>query len=154
MSGNSPLCLCTTTPVKKFTYSEGLDVLGQFIEVISGQPFDVFLQTHTFWASGDEGHRLLPSGVQDGSPREGLGSPPMGNGCDIRSFYDPDLSDSGRKDVLFRRCGSLQHRPGLPTFLQMGLNGANSAVCDSSAGPPWNQILSGQVPVDLWGNPR
>jgi CubicO group peptidase (beta-lactamase class C family) len=31
-------------PGEKYTYSEGLDVLGYFIEVISGKPFDVFLQ--------------------------------------------------------------------------------------------------------------
>lgn len=29
-------------PGEKFTYSEGLDVLGYFIEVVSGMPFDVF----------------------------------------------------------------------------------------------------------------
>lgn len=35
-------------PGEKFTYSEGLDVLGYFIEVVSGMPFDVFLKTHIF----------------------------------------------------------------------------------------------------------
>ena len=35
-------------PGEKFTYSEGLDVLGYFIEVISGVPFDKFLRTRIF----------------------------------------------------------------------------------------------------------
>ena len=35
-------------PGEKFTYSEGLDVLGYFIEVISGFPFDVFLKKRLF----------------------------------------------------------------------------------------------------------
>jgi len=35
-------------PGEKFVYSEGLDVLGYFIEIISGMPFDTFLQTRLF----------------------------------------------------------------------------------------------------------
>lgn len=35
-------------PGEKFTYSEGLDVLGYFIEVVSGAPFDKFLRTRIF----------------------------------------------------------------------------------------------------------
>ncbi len=35
-------------PGEKFTYSEGLDVLGYFIEIVSGQPFDEFLKERIF----------------------------------------------------------------------------------------------------------
>jgi len=35
-------------PGEKFTYSEGLDVLGYFIEIVSGMKFDEFLRTHIF----------------------------------------------------------------------------------------------------------
>ena len=35
-------------PGEKFTYSEGIDILGYFIEVISGKPLDIFLKTHIF----------------------------------------------------------------------------------------------------------
>ncbi|MCK4880334.1 MAG: beta-lactamase family protein, partial [Bacteroidales bacterium] len=35
-------------PGEEFTYSEGLDVLGYFIEVVSGMPFDEFLRSHLF----------------------------------------------------------------------------------------------------------
>ena len=35
-------------PGEKFTYSESYDVLGYFIEIISGVPFDIYLQTHIF----------------------------------------------------------------------------------------------------------
>jgi CubicO group peptidase (beta-lactamase class C family) len=35
-------------PGEKFTYSEGLDVLGYFVEIISGERFDVFLRNHLF----------------------------------------------------------------------------------------------------------
>jgi CubicO group peptidase (beta-lactamase class C family) len=35
-------------PGEKYTYSEGLDVLGYFIEVVSGMPFDEFLRKRIF----------------------------------------------------------------------------------------------------------
>lgn len=35
-------------PGERFTYSLGLDVLGYFVEVISGMPFDRFLKTRIF----------------------------------------------------------------------------------------------------------
>ena len=35
-------------PGEKFTYSEGLDVLGYFIEIVSGMPLDEFFRTRIF----------------------------------------------------------------------------------------------------------
>ena len=35
-------------PGEKWTYSEGLDVLGYFVEIVSGMPFDQFLKTRIF----------------------------------------------------------------------------------------------------------
>ena len=35
-------------PGEQFTYSEGLDVLGYLVEIVSGQPFDEYLQEHLF----------------------------------------------------------------------------------------------------------
>ncbi len=35
-------------PGEKFVYSEGLDVLGYLVEIISGMPFDKYLRTHLF----------------------------------------------------------------------------------------------------------
>ncbi len=35
-------------PGEAYLYSEGLDVLGYFVEVLSGQPFDVFLRERLF----------------------------------------------------------------------------------------------------------
>ncbi|KAI9550226.1 hypothetical protein GHT06_003598 [Daphnia sinensis] len=39
-------------PGSKYTYSEGLDVLGYLIELVSGMPFDQFLQTRIFTPLG------------------------------------------------------------------------------------------------------
>lgn len=41
-------------PGEKFTYSEGLDVLGYFVEIISGKPFDQFLKERIFEPLGME----------------------------------------------------------------------------------------------------
>ncbi|MDG1571226.1 serine hydrolase [Robiginitalea sp. M366] len=35
-------------PGEGWTYSEGLDVLGRLVEIVSGQPFDAFLKTRIF----------------------------------------------------------------------------------------------------------
>ena len=50
-------------PGEKFTYSLGLDVLGYFIEVISGMPFDVFLKEKIFEPLGmKDTYFYLPEG--------------------------------------------------------------------------------------------
>ncbi|MFN1834945.1 serine hydrolase domain-containing protein [Balneola sp. MJW-20] len=52
-------------PGEKFTYSEGLDVLGYFIEVISGQPFDEYLREHIFDPLDmDDTWFYLPEGME------------------------------------------------------------------------------------------
>jgi CubicO group peptidase (beta-lactamase class C family) len=53
-------------PGEHFTYSEGLDVMGYFIEVISGMTFEQFLQLR---AVGHEGFRVLPSDRESGASR-------------------------------------------------------------------------------------
>lgn len=48
-------------PGTKYHYSEGLDILGYFIEVVSGMPFDKFLKTHIFDPLGmDDTRFYLP----------------------------------------------------------------------------------------------
>lgn len=41
-------------PGEGWTYSEGLDVLGRFVEIVSGMPFDQFLKTRIFEPLGME----------------------------------------------------------------------------------------------------
>jgi CubicO group peptidase (beta-lactamase class C family) len=41
-------------PGEDWTYSEGLDVLGRFVEIVSGMPFDQFLKTRIFDPLGME----------------------------------------------------------------------------------------------------
>ena len=53
-------------PGEEYTYSEGLDVLGYFIEVVSGMPFDEFLRKRLFDPLGmDDTWFYLPGSKAD-----------------------------------------------------------------------------------------
>ena len=49
-------------PGDDWEYSLADDVLGRFVEVVSGMPFDKFLAVAPLPAAGDEGYGLLPAG--------------------------------------------------------------------------------------------
>ncbi len=110
-------------PGEKYTYSEGLDVLGYFIEVISGMPFDVFLKTRLFDPLGmtDTGF-YLPAG------KAGRLVPvqyPV-DGKWVRypvTFYDPDYPVKGAKRFFSGGAGLCSTAKDYATFLQMYLNG-------------------------------
>jgi CubicO group peptidase (beta-lactamase class C family) len=111
-------------PGEKYTYSEGLDVLGYFIEVVSGMPFDVFLKERLFDPLGMEdtgfylpkskAHRLVP--VQHQSA-DGIWVPfPV-------TFYDPDYPVKGARRFFSGGAGLCSTARDYATFLQMYLNG-------------------------------
>ena len=53
-------------PGEKWTYSEGLDVLGYFIEIVSGMPFDEFLKKRLFDPLGmNDTYFYLPESKYD-----------------------------------------------------------------------------------------
>jgi CubicO group peptidase (beta-lactamase class C family) len=110
-------------PGDKFTYSEGLDVLGYFIEVVSGLPFDVFLRERLFgplgmedtgfYLAAEKADRLVP--VQ--KPE---------NGGWVRypvTFYDPDYPITGARSFFSGGAGLCSTARDYATFLQMYLNG-------------------------------
>ncbi|NVJ84716.1 MAG: beta-lactamase family protein [Algoriphagus sp.] len=110
-------------PGAKFTYSEGLDVLGYFIEVISGKPFDVFLKERIFDPLGMNDTRFYLSSAQ--APRlvtvhtyrEGKWQPfPV-------TFYDPDYPRKGAKRFFSGGAGLSSTTADYAKFLQMYLNG-------------------------------
>jgi len=110
-------------PGERFTYSEGLDVLGYFIEIVSGKPFDVFLRDHLFAPLGmtdtgfylptDKASRLVPVQKPEG-------------GKWVRfpvTFYDPDYPIKGAKSFFSGGAGLCSTAKDYATFLQMYLNG-------------------------------
>jgi CubicO group peptidase (beta-lactamase class C family) len=110
-------------PGEKYTYSEGLDVLGYFIEVISGMPFDVFLKTRLFDPLGmtDTGFYLPDSKA---SRLVSVQEPVDGKWVKYPvTFYDPDYPIKGAKRFFSGGAGLCSTAKDYATFLQMYLNG-------------------------------
>lgn len=110
-------------PGAKFTYSEGLDVLGYFIEVMSGMPFDEFLRTHIFEPLDmDDTWFYLPESKYDRlvtvqrKDDNGQWEPlPY-------TFYDPDYPRKGAKKFFSGGAGLSSTVEDYAIFLQMYLN--------------------------------
>jgi CubicO group peptidase (beta-lactamase class C family) len=110
------------TPGEKFTYSEGLDVLGYFIEVVSGMPFDEFLRTRIFdplgmddtwfYLPGEKHNRLVAvQQFKDGKWEKY----PV-------TFYDTDYPVKGAKRFFSGGAGLSSTAKDYASFLQMYLN--------------------------------
>jgi CubicO group peptidase (beta-lactamase class C family) len=137
-------------PGDKYTYSEGLDVLGYFIEVVSGMPFDVFLQQRLFGPLGmnDTGFYL----PQDKAGRLVPVQKPE-NGRWVRfpiTFYDPDYPISGARTFFSGGAGLCSTARDYATFLQMYLNGGELNGKRFLSHTTIATIMHDQV-GDLWG---
>lgn len=110
-------------PGEQFTYSEGLDVLGYFIEIVSGMPFDQYLRRHVFTPLGmsdtgfylpeQKAERLVKvQELKDGAWQ----AYPV-------TFYDPEYPIKGAKAFFSGGAGLCSTARDYATFLQMYLNG-------------------------------
>ncbi|MEN8203098.1 MAG: serine hydrolase domain-containing protein, partial [Bacteroidota bacterium] len=110
-------------PGEKYTYCEGLDVLGYFIEVISGMPFDRFLRERLFDPLGmDDTWFYLPGSKADRLVKVQMRE----NGKWVHypvTFYDPDYPIKGAKSFFSGGAGLSSTAKDYATFLQMYLNG-------------------------------
>jgi CubicO group peptidase (beta-lactamase class C family) len=109
-------------PGVKWTYSEGLDILGYFIEVISGMPLDEFFRTRIFDPLGmDDTWFYLPESkadrlvtVQKRNNDEWVPYPV--------TFYDTDYPVQGAKRFYSGGAGLSSTALDYAKFLQMYLN--------------------------------
>ena len=109
-------------PGEKFTYCEGLDVMGYFVEIMSGMPFDQFLRTRLFDPLGmndtwfylpdSKADRLVPVQHKPDGKWENY---PV-------TFYDPDYPIKGAKTFFSGGAGLSSTAKDYATFLQMYLN--------------------------------
>jgi CubicO group peptidase (beta-lactamase class C family) len=112
-----------SVPGEEWHYSEGLDVLGYFVEVMSGQPFDEFLQERLFGPLGMEDTQFYLSdekrdrlvAVQHKENGEWKNFPV--------TFYDPDYPVKGAKQFFSGGAGLTSTAEDYARFLQMYLNG-------------------------------
>ena len=111
-------------PGEKFTYSEGLDVMGYFIEVVSGMPFDVFLKTHIFDPLGMNDTRFYQPQEKEGRLVAVQQKGSNGKWEKYPStFYDPEYPIKGAKTFFSGGGGLSSTAKDYATFLQMYLNG-------------------------------
>ena len=138
-------------PGERFTYAMGLDVLGYLIEVVSGMPFDVFLQKRLFDPLGmkdtgfylpeEKSARLVP--VQ---------MPQSGKWVHLpASFYDPDYPIKGAKTFFSGGGGLCSTARDYATFLQMHLNGGELNGARILSRTTAELLRSQQVPTELFG---
>jgi CubicO group peptidase (beta-lactamase class C family) len=110
-------------PGENYIYSEGLDVLGYFIEVLSGMPFDRFLRERLFDPLGmDDTWFYLP---KDKSPRLVTVQEKSESGEWVpytSAHYDPEYPVKGARRFFSGGAGLSSTAKDYATFLQMYLN--------------------------------
>ena len=110
-------------PGEKFTYCEGLDVLGYLVEIVSGMPLDEFFRTRIFnplgmndtWFYLPESKRNRLVSVQKNEDGKWIKYP--------ITFYDPDYPIKGAKQFFSGGAGLSSTAKDYAIFLQMYLNG-------------------------------
>ena len=137
-------------PGEKFTYGEGLDVLGYLIEIISGKPLDVFFKERIFdpLGMGDTGfyfsenktERLVA--IQHKSNDKWVNYP--------ATFYDPNYPVLGSKRFFSGGAGLSGTAQDYFRFLQMYLNGGILDGQRILSPTTIKTIMQNQI-GDLWG---
>ena len=137
-------------PGEKFTYSEGLDVLAYFVEVVSGMPFDRFLRERIFEPLGMEDtwfylpenkHSRLVT-IQHKQNNKWVPYPV--------TFYDPDYPIKGAKTFFSGGAGLSSTARDYATFLQMYLNGGELNGVRILSRTTVETIMANQT-GNLWG---
>ncbi|MCL6295192.1 serine hydrolase domain-containing protein [Jejuia spongiicola] len=133
-------------PGEKFTYSEGLDVLGYFIEIVSGMSFDEFLRTRIFDPLGmhdtqfylpeTKYNRLVT--VQTKEEDKWIKYPV--------TFYDTDYPIKGAKRFFSGGAGLTSTAKDYATFLQMYLNKGELNGARLLSRTTVETILTNQIP--------
>ncbi|NJN27403.1 MAG: beta-lactamase family protein [Cyclobacteriaceae bacterium] len=110
-------------PGEKYTYSLGLDVLGYFVEIVSGMPFDEFLRKRIFNPLGmDDTWFYLPKSKADRL----VSVQRKTNGKWEKlpaTFYDPEYPVTGARTYFSGGGGLSSTAKDYAVFLQMYLNG-------------------------------
>jgi CubicO group peptidase (beta-lactamase class C family) len=136
-------------PGEAWVYSEGLDVLGYFIEIISGMPFDKFLKTRIFDPLAMEDTWFyLPKSKEDRlvSVQEKVDGK-------WRKFpvtsYDTDYPIKGAKTFFAGGAGLSSTAKDYAKFLQMYLNQGELNGVRLLSRTTVQSILSNQI-GDIW----
>lgn len=139
-------------PGEKYTYSEGLDVLGYFIEIVSGMPFDEFLRERIFDPLGmsdtwfylpeEKAGRLVS--IQKKENGKWVNYP--------NTFYDTDYPIKGAKAFFSGGAGLSSTAEDYANFLQMYLNGGELDGVRILSRTTVQSVMGNQT-GELWGVP-
>ncbi len=141
-------------PGEGYTYGEGLDVLGYFIEIMSGKKFDRYLREHLFDPLGmndtwfylprEKAGRLVKVQIPDG---QGSWKP-----YEAASFFDLDYPIKGAQSFFSGGAGLSSTARDYATFLQMYLNGGELNGVRILSRTTVETIMANHV-GDLWQGP-
>ncbi|QGY47538.1 serine hydrolase [Maribellus comscasis] len=138
-------------PGEDYTYSEGLDVLGYFIEVVSRMPFDEFLKTHIFDPMGmNDTHFYLPSEKEERLVAVQHKVEGKWKKFPV-TFYDTDYPAKGAQTFFSGGAGLSSTAKDYATFLQMYLNGGEYNGVRILSRKTVDVILSNQI-GNIWGD--
>jgi CubicO group peptidase (beta-lactamase class C family) len=139
-------------PGAAFTYSEGLDVLGYFVEVMSGMPLDEFFRTRIFdplemhdtwfYLPESKHHRLVTLQYKEDDEWQ---SYPV-------TFYDPEFPRKGAERFFSGGAGLSSTVMDYAAFLQMYLNGGELNGTRLLSRTTVNFIMQNQI-GDLFADP-
>ncbi len=139
-------------PGEKWTYGEGLDVLGYFIEIISGQPLDQYFKQHIFEPLGmndtyfylpdSKANRLIPvQTMKDGKWTTYNNNP----------YYDSEFPIKGAKMFFSGGGGLSSTAKDYANFLQMYLNEGELNGVRLLSRTTVQSMMANQI-GDLWGD--
>ncbi len=140
-------------PGEAFTYSEGLDVLGYFIEIVSGMPFDEFLKTRIFeplnmsdtWFYQPKNNHDRLVTVQKKENGQWVKYPV--------TFYDTDYPIKGAKTFYSGGAGLSSTAMDYSKFLQMYLNNGEFNGIRLLSRTTVRSILGNQI-GSIWDGPK
>lgn len=134
-------------PGEKYYYAEGLDVMGYFVELMSGMPLDQFFKNKIFKPLGmndtwfylprTKANRLVPvQTVVDGKWTT----------LEDTRYFDPAYPVKGARTYFSGGAGLTSTVYDYALFLQMYLNGGQMNGYRLLSRTTVNAILSGQIP--------
>jgi len=138
-------------PGENFVYSEGLDVLGYLIEIVTGQPFDQYLKDHIFDPLGmEDTYFYLPESKIDRMVNVLYKEGDEWKKFPATPYYDPDYPIKGAKTYFAGGAGLSSTAKDYAIFLQMYLNGGEYNGVRLLSRKTVNTILSNQIGA-IWG---
>ena len=139
-------------PGEKFTYSEGLDVLGYLIEIVSGKPLDQFFKERIFIPLGmDDTWFYLPASKYNRLVSIQTKKDEKWVKYAAVSFYDPEYPIKGAKSFFSGGAGLSSTAKDYASFLQMYLNNGELNGVRLLSRTTVQLIMANQI-GNLWGD--